>query len=97
MNIFTLRVTDERSVWLRFLFSVVSSLAIIAGVCFFEPSWRMRGLIAGAFAVWSVMELLLDKWRLHNPGASQVRERQLRLRCVVALMIAMMVAVFLIR
>jgi len=94
MNIFTMRVTDERSVWLRFAFSVVSSVAVFAGFCFLERSWRMRGLIAGILSIWSVIELMLDKWRLRNPDASRERERQLRLRWVIAFTIVMLVAVF---
>jgi len=97
MNIFTLRVTDAKSLRIRFAFSLVSSVVILVGVCFIERTWRVRGLAAAALIVWSIMELLLDKWRLRNPEASQQRERQLRLRCVVALMIGMFAAVFLVR
>jgi hypothetical protein len=57
----------------------------------------MRGLAAGILGVWSVMELMLDRWRLAHPDAPVHRERQLRRRCIVALMVVMLAAVFLLR
>jgi hypothetical protein len=55
----------------------------------------MRGLTTGTLAVWSVMELMLDRWRLAHSDAPVQRERQLRLRCVVSLIAVMLAAVFL--
>lgn len=94
MNILTMKVTDERSVWLRFASSLVASVAIFVGFCFLERSWRMRGLSAGIMATWSVIDLMLSKWRLRNPDASREREQRLRLLWSVALMMVMLLAVF---
>src|SRR6266404_1644538 len=96
MNVCNCKLTDSKSVRIRFGLSLVWSLPVLLGYWLLRDSWREGAVLAAAFFHLSLLGLILDRWRLRNPEASKERERQLRLFGVVPLFVGIIVAIFLV-
>ena len=90
------RLTDFKSVRIRFALSLIWSLPVLFGFWLLRNSWRESAVLAAAFLYLSLLGLILDRWRLRNPDAPKERETQLRFFGVVPLVVGIIVAMCLV-
>src|SRR5262245_23762770 len=97
MEIWYSEVTDARSVRIRFVYSLISSV-----VCFLPLAWLSASIpltvtMAVVFSYVSVVELIMDCWRLRHRDAPIATERRLRLLAALPALTAVPLALFLLR
>jgi hypothetical protein len=93
MNIWRCELTDTRSIRIRFVISLLWSLPLLVGFWWFDRSVAMVATLTGVFCYMSVVEVVMDRWRLEHPYAPKEDERRLRSLWVLPAILGLPVAI----
>lgn len=93
MNIWRCELTDARSIRIRFVLSLLWSFPLLVGIWWYDRSVTTAAILAVVFCYMSVVELVLDRWRLKHPDAAMQAERRLRLLGVLPAILGSLLAV----
>jgi hypothetical protein len=95
MNIWRCELTDARSIRIRFVLSLLWSFPLLVGIWWNDKSGRTAAILAVVFCYMSVVEVVLDHWRLRHPDAPKQTERRLRLLGALPAILGSLLAVIL--
>lgn len=98
MSICHPRLTDAKSVWIRFFIGIICTFPVGIFACFvYRFNIAYRVMLLGALVYVNLMWLGFDLWKLRNPDVAEAAETRLRILAFLPLLIGLPLPAYLLR